>query len=142
MDQSQRLIIKRLGILFAVFVLAVIAHSILLSPPVITLASEQELAGQISQTLGATANGALPGDGQDYTFTASYFDNDSWAVASIKPLDSSFDPSVIVFHKQSGAYQTSLGPGSEFTSAQFLALPQDVATYLSTVAGTYTPAGE
>lgn len=98
----------------------------------VTLAAAPPLSGVIAQSLYTGQQAApLPVPGTDFNLAdVHYFDNDSWATASIQPLHNQFDPGIVVLEKRSGAFQVVLGPGSAFDSTYLASLPKDVGQYL------------
>ena len=118
-------------VLLAFFAVAGTSRRIILgSTTAITLQSAQPLSGAVSQSLGTTAGGSLPVAGKDYRLSTKYFDNNTWAVGSITPINNDFDASTVVLKKSNGVYQVAISPTNALPSGQLHGLPADVTNYL------------
>lgn len=112
----------------------VFSNAVLGNTSAIKLQPTAAFAGPISQALaGPNTSGATPVYGKDFTLNkANYFDNNVWAVISIKPLNNSLNGSTTVLHQQNGDYQIVLAPSSAFPSSIMNGLPADLQNYLMT----------
>ncbi len=127
-------------ILVFLYIFASLAHGLILgNAKPVTLAQAQALSGVISQSLGANADGNLPVAGTDYHLTTKYFDNNTWAVAYIKPVGNNFEPSAAVLKKIEGTYQVVIEPSNSLPVSTVKALPADVANFLRTYVAVYQP---
>jgi len=91
------------------------------------------LTGQISQALAASSNGQLtmPTYGKDYRLeNTKYFDDNTWVVTTIKPLNNNMNRNVVVLEKQAGVFTVVLGPGSAFPRTTELSMPGNLGEYL------------
>ncbi len=135
----RKTIIAIIGLVI-LFVLADGARSIILGGgKVYTLASGPALTGAISQSLAVNSASPIPVEGKDYSFSAAYFDNQTWAVGVIQPLNNSINPSVVVLEKKDGVFQVVLPPGSAIASSELHILPADVAAYVALHEAVFTP---
>jgi hypothetical protein len=136
------------GLIFigAIIILLVIAvfidRTVLMSnAKVIHLAAAPDLTGQISQTL-VTSGGVseLPTPEVDFKLDdTAYFENNTWVVSSVVPLNNAFNPSIVVMKKQSGVFQVVLGPGSAFIQSDLQNVPASVANNLMGRGAVYGP---
>ena len=135
---NKRVAITAGGLLIFLYIFSFIARQALVgSSRVIRLGAAPPFTGQVSQGLGVKPDNTLPIAGKDYNFDPHYFDNNTWIVGSVVPLNNSLNASVVVMEKQANSYQIVLGPSGAVTSNQIGALPTDVAAYLKTKVGVY-----
>jgi hypothetical protein len=96
----------------------------------VQLHNSPQLTGQISQSLITSADSA-PQAGHDYTLVdTAFFDNNMWAVTTLKPVTSDFSQGTVLLQKRSGIFQVVLGPGTLLPKNSLVAVPDDVTTYL------------
>ena len=77
--------------------------------------------------------------GKDFNLqTIYYFDDNSWAVARITPVNNNLQASLVVAKKVAGGYQIVLGPGTLFRQSDLQKLPKDVAAYLYSIGAIIT----
>jgi hypothetical protein len=127
-------------VLLILFALAGSSRNIILgSASTATLPSAPALAGTISQALGQTSTGSLPVDGTDFHLSTKYFDNNTWAVTYITPINGDFDPSTAVLKKTNGIYQIAISPTNALPNGELFGLPKDVANYLRGRVAVYQP---
>ena len=130
------LILVSVGVHFARYV---ILHRL----PVTDLPISQ-VSTAASQSL-TVASGANPIVGKNYTINSvNYFDNGSWAIVNVQPINNYASPATIIMRKQADSYRTVLGPGSNFSSNSVQNLPTPVLYYLnshSLVSDSTTAAG-
>jgi hypothetical protein len=132
-----------LALLIALLVIAFTLQSLLLhGQPVVRLAAGPPLAGIVSQSLGISgANNSLPVVNKDYTLqNINYFNDRSWVVVSVVPINNNADKTIVVMHMTGGLYQVVLGPGSAFPDTYLQNLPADVSQYLMNRGVVYEPA--
>jgi hypothetical protein len=134
---------NRIIAIVIILILLVIAPTIkhdLLGAQYVTLSSASALSGAVSQSLGgASGSSPLPVEGKDYTLSLQYFDNNTWAVGLIKPLNNSFNASTVVLQKQQGTFQAVVGPASAAPSTLLQSLPTNVADYTRAHMAVYQP---
>jgi ABC-type xylose transport system substrate-binding protein len=106
-----------------------------------TLSPAPPLSGVVSQSLSNLgSHGSLPIEGKDYVLSSvRYFDNQTYAVAQVKPLNQVADPGSLVLQQINGTYRVILGPGTAFSSVDTQELPNDVVQYLKSQALIYEP---
>jgi len=127
------------GLLLFVVVVFVIKN-IVLPGSVVKLKQAPPLAGAVSQSLNTTSNGSLPQFGKDYSLQdVRYFDNRTWATASVVPLKIHTDTATAVMYMVNGSYQVVLGPGTAFPNSYLSGLPDDVRQYLINKGIIYEP---
>jgi hypothetical protein len=128
-------------VLVLLILVPVIKHDILGGATYINLPSAPPLAGVVSQSLGGASNngGSFPVDGKDYKLSVRYFDNTTWAVGIIQPLNSSINGSTVVLEKQQGTYQAVIGPASAVPTTELQGLPTDVSDYTKANIAVYQP---
>ncbi|MEJ0072800.1 MAG: hypothetical protein WDN27_01780 [Candidatus Saccharibacteria bacterium] len=110
-------------ILVILAVIALALPSMLTGGKRVTLHKASPLMGAISQSLGS-----------DVKFTIAstqYFDNNSWALASLNISGLGNQTSRVVLQKRDGMFMVVLGPGSDFPTNALRSLPPDLAGYLS-----------
>lgn len=118
-------------ILLIFFALAGTSRGVILgNATALTLPPAQPLSGIVSQALGPNTDGSLPVAGQDYRLATTYFDNNTWAVGSITPINNDFEASTVVLKKTNGIYQVAVDPSNALPSGKLQGLPADVALYL------------
>lgn len=118
-------------ILIALFCVAVPAKSIVLGGArVVSLPAGPALTGAVSQSLAVSSSGPLPVAGKDYNLTATYFDNNAWAVGLIQPLNNTLNSGVVVLQKKNSVFQVVLPPSNAVSVDQLYVLPNDVASFL------------
>jgi hypothetical protein len=90
------------------------------------------LAGVVAQNLRAPGtNSSLLVPGKDFRLeNIRYFDNRSWAVASVVPISIKTDTATVVLHQIDSEYQVVLGPGTSFSTDYLQSMPLDVGQYL------------
>lgn len=100
------------------------------------------LVGRISQAL-TTTNQGVPVPGVDYKIqSAAYFDDQKWAVVSIKGINNTVTDGLVVLQQVKGVYSVVLGPGTSFPAPSVLAMPKDVQQYLKNGGYLYDPVTE
>jgi hypothetical protein len=99
----------------------------------VRLKSAPPLAGVVAQSLGPTAQDKhLPVAGKDFQLeNVRYFDDRTWAVASVISPGGKTDPALIVLKQFGATYQVVLGPGTAFSSDYLQSMPLDVGQYLT-----------
>jgi hypothetical protein len=96
---------------------------------VVSLDSAPAFSGLVAQSLGGQSE--MPVPGRDFNLKdVKYFEDNSWIVADVAPINKKSDPGTVVIHKQNGALVVVLGPGSDFDSSFLVSLPADVGNYL------------
>jgi hypothetical protein len=135
--------ITSLVILLILFGFSLMIKNILLdNTEVISLKTAPPLTGVVSQSLLTNATVQPLIAGKDYTWSAVYFDNNTWAVGRLGPinkLSSDINPGIVVFEKIDGTFQVVLGPTSAMPNSQLLSMPTDVANYVKSNVAVYTP---
>lgn len=94
---------------------------------------------QVSQAVTNATN--QPGNadpplqvGKEYTVgDIQYFDNKQWLVAHINPVNHYTDPAIVIMKKQDNAYQTVVGPGTDFPMDTLTGVPADVVAYIQSL---------
>lgn len=108
------------------------------STNIINLNSGSYLSGAISQALASTSKNAE--EGVNYSISSKqFFDNNSYAVVIIKPLNNSSFTGIIVFKETDGLYTPIIGPGTEINVNYLISLPKDLTQYLINSGYTYEP---
>jgi hypothetical protein len=125
-------------IVILLFLAPTIKHDVL-GASYISLPAAPPLAGVVSQALGTGGTNPLPVEGKDYTISTQYFNNKSWAVGLIKPLNNSLNASTIVLEQKQGTYQVVVGPASAAPSSQLQSLPIVVGDYVRAHMAVYQP---
>jgi hypothetical protein len=130
---SDKSLLKRLGFLVGLIIVAVLARTILTDgAPTIKLSPASSLAGAVSIGIGQASTSPLPIAGKNYQIKSTkYFDNNQWVAINILPLKTKADPATLVLKKIDGVYLTVLGPAGQFNSSYVYSLPADVSQYLS-----------
>jgi hypothetical protein len=127
-----KVVIVNLGILALIGLVGLsLQQAIAGSTPTLTLQPAAPLVGQIAQAIGPVSQGKLLIPSQDFTLTTKYFDNNTWVVVNINPVNQAFNASTAVMEQKDGIYQLELGPGSAFLPSQLTSIPADVAAYIN-----------
>jgi len=101
----------------------------------ISLKSDSLTAAIESSFASPASSSYMPIDGQDYSISqVSYFDDGSWAVAQLTPINNLSDPAKVVL-KKDGSYRTVMGPSNFFTDSDYAKLPADVTDFIKTESG-------
>ena len=128
--------IKFFGIaLFLVLAVTFVSRTVLTGGMrAVNLNPAPRFAGLVAQSMGGSKNSPeTPIAGKDFNLTNTRnFENSTWVVTDITPLNDSFDPGIVVIHQQNNAYAVVLGPGSDFDSSFLINLPKPVGNYLTT----------
>jgi len=108
------------------------------STSIIKLNNGSYLSGVISQSLASSTLNAK--DGVNFSITNQrFFDNNLYALVTLKPLNGSDFSGFIVFKDFSGFYIPILGPGTAINVNYLISLPKDLSQYLVTNGYTYEP---
>lgn len=97
------------------------------------------LVGQVAQSLDIS-NGKTVSISATNNFTlqnTKYFDNSTWVVTKVIPLNNQANNGIVVMQKVGQFYQSVLGPGSSFPSSAVQGLPTDVQQYLNSLGLVY-----
>jgi hypothetical protein len=130
--------IKRYTILATLIIFIIIASSIARSQILggakiynLTV-TDQLLSGIIAQSTVSTGGKViLPLYQKDFTLLrVSYFDNNTWVVAKIVPLNNSVTEAYVILQFKNGMYHVVLGPGTAFDNSYVQSMPADLGQYL------------
>jgi hypothetical protein len=112
----------------------VILRTILLGGvPLVNLQPAAPLSGVLAQSIPTKGGGLAKVDKDYYIKSSRYFDNNTWAVASIVFAGQGDNTASVVLHKKAGFYTVVLGPGTSFARADTKSFPDDVITYLESL---------
>jgi hypothetical protein len=129
---SNRVLVIGIAFLVIVFIAAqVTAHVLMNGSTNVTIGSASPLLGQAAQTLVNKTNTPTTAG---YTLRdIKYFDNRTWALATIAPpAKSNADPGMVIMEKVGQFYIPVVGPGTSIPSTLTQGLPTDLSQYLTT----------
>lgn len=102
----------------------------------ISLAPAPQLSGYLAQSIGVSKqSGELLSPGKDFMVTNVKYYNNRWAVATVKPINNSFDGGVVVIEKIDNVYSVVLGPTGEFSDSYIYVLPSSVVNDIASRVG-------
>lgn len=131
---NKRVTITLAATLVFLAIAALLVPSIVLSGAhAITLRDAPQLTGQVAQALANSQKaGSVPETGKAFTLSSvDYFENNTWAVASIKGDQRNVTDGIAVLQLREGIFQVVVGPGTAFPSSVTRKLPPSVTGYLN-----------